>query len=592
MTTIHRPAYSLIPALCALIFTCLLPTPSSADALYRPPNMEKEIFDPEKINLDQFSSAQLVDSLVSVAADFDEEKHDVDFTLRAYALAIAGRLNPDSKKFAAARDQLIDDGETIGDNNSKKSRTADLIYRGARSLARRDNEDNKKCAAYCVDVALKLEADGKYAADLKELGDTLTAEGFTADWKGMLGKAVKPKNREEPWFLGGKRNDFEEREEAMPGGKADSFKKKKATIYGLIVMTLSNQKHAGAASSIDATALRDEDVDGLRFAINHKVGPMMANSLESIVNFLQVTYEDTDLVPAGYTINVRFEDPDTLTDGPSAGTAISLLLESLFTGEALDPEFACTGGITPNGKVTKIGGVAAKIRGATRRDCKIVGVPEGNAAGVADNLVLHGIDQLLNIQIFSMADIEEARAISREKKDPGVQEALEDFTAVASIIEEKGEKMVKNAAVQKKLEDVVAKMPNHLSAKLLLDFAKGKAPSSLSLGGSFHEIDSNASGVFSSVQMMTWRDKYDHSTMVQETAKDAVKELTALEGKVDERMDSYLKDALVICKMVLGGRGDDDEEDFLEKLDEVWEGFQAKRKKLLDDPELREEIMG
>ena len=587
-----RSGVATVAALFAVIFACLLPAPLQADALYRPPNMEKEIFNPKKIKLDKFASAQLVDSLVSVAADFNEEDDDVDFTLRAHALAIAGRLNADSKKFAAAMDQLQDDGETIGEGDASKSRTANLIFSGARGLARVDNADNKKCAAFCVDIALKLDPDGKRSKNLAELRDKLSGEEFSANWAGMLGRATKPKNKDRPWFPGGNRSTFEEREEVMPGGKAEKFQLKQSSVFGLVVITLNNGKHAGAASEIIATALRDEGSGGLKFKLNQKVGAMMANSLESIISFLRVTYEDTNLVPSDYTVEIVFEDKDTLTDGPSAGTAMTLMLESLFTGEGIDPKFACTGGITPNGKVTKIGGVAAKIRGATRRDCTIVGVPAGNAKGVADNLILHGIDQLLKIQIFGMKDIKEARAISRAEKSPEVQEALDSFAAVASIIEEKGDTMIKNAAVHKKLEEVVSQMPNHLSAKLLLQFAKGEAPTRLSVGGSFHEIDSNASGVFSNAQMMTRRDKYDHSTMLQETAKEAVKELSALESKVDKRMDPYLKHALVICKMVLLGKDDGDEDDFLKELEEVLKIFHAERKKLLDDPELREEIMG
>jgi hypothetical protein len=318
-----RSAVATTAALFAVIFACLLPAPLQADALYRPPNMEKEIFNPKKIKLDKFTSAQLVDSLVSVAADFNEEDDDVDFTLRAHALAIAGRLNADSKKFAAARDQLQDDGETIGEDDASKSRTASLIFSGARGLARVDNAENKKCAAFCVDIALKLDPDGKRSKNLEELRDKLSGEEFSANWVGMLGSATRPKNKDNPWFPGGNRSTFEEREEAMPGGKAEKFQLKQSSVFGLVVITLNNGKHAGAASEIIATALRDEGSGGLKFKLNQKVGAMMANSLESIISFLRVTYEDTDLVPSDYTVEIVFEDKDTLTDGPSAGTAMT-----------------------------------------------------------------------------------------------------------------------------------------------------------------------------------------------------------------------------------------------------------------------------
>ena len=110
--------------------------------------------------------------------------------------------------------------------------------------------------------------------------------------------------------------------------------------------------------------------------------------------------------------------------------------------------------------------------------------------------------------------------------------------------------------------------------------------------GSFHEIDSNASGVMSSAQMMNWRDKYDHSNAVQETAKEAIKALEELDGKVDERLNDYHKAADKICKLVLAGKEDDDEDIFLKRLENALESLQAKRKKLMDDPELQEELRG
>lgn len=581
----------VLPALLALV-ALLAAAPTASAELYRPPNMETDLFDTKEISLRKFDRAGLVSNLVAVARDFDEENDEVSFKLRGHALAIAGRLDPDSKKLNATLEQLLDKAKAVAEDGADKDRVAERIYAGVRRLlADKDNEANKKCAAYCVDIALELAPGNKYADRLQDAREELENEGFVADWKGALKDPVQPRDDDGSggWWGDNNRQSFEEREESMPGGNAEEFKSRQSEIYGLVVITLGNGKHAGAASSIIATALRDDDSDKVTFKLNQKVGPMMANSLESIAAWLEVK-QAREVVPKGYLVDIVFEDKDTLTDGPSAGTAMALLLESLFTGEKLDPGFACTGGITPSGKCTKIGGVAAKIRGATRRDCTIVGVPEANAGGVADILVLNGIEQLLDIQIFSMENIDQAREISRQEKSGDVQSTLDDFDAVASVIKDEGEKMLQNSAVQKKLEDVLEKMPNHLSAKLLLQVARDKAPTHLTVGGSFHEIDSNASGVFSTAQMMSWRDKYQHDAGTVETAKEALKELGALEGKVDERMEDYLKAALKLCELVRDGKGDDDEEEFIEELDETFGLVRKERSELMNDPELQEEL--
>ena len=189
-----------------------------------------------------------------------------------------------------------------------------------------------------------------------------------------------------------------------------------------------------------------------------------------------------------------------------------------------------------------------------------------------------------------MKDFEEGHALARLDKDPEVQETLDAFDEVANLIEAEGEELIRNSAVQAKLEAVLEKMPNHQSARLILDYAKGKAPERLSPGGSFHEIDTNASGVLGRSHIMVRAEKYDHSKTVVEDAAEAIEELEALEDKVDERMEEYHKLALKICNKVHEGRDSEDEEEFLEDLEELLGDFKRTRDKLMEDPELREEI--
>lgn len=565
----------------------------SADELFYLPNMEEEVFDIKKLKFGEDGRGEidrvgLAKALVRIASDFDEED-DVESDLRSNALGIGGRIMPDMPAFKRTYDQLKDSAKAFGDEGTNKSRLIGNIYLGVQALLSfDDNKDNKKCAAYCVDVALRLDPNHRFADELEGIKDDLKAEKFVAKWDDLKGEAVV---KDTPWNPFGQRGEMKPRKVEMPGGKADTFASKQRSIYGLVVVTLPGGKHAGAASEISASALKNDGDDDIVFKIEQKVGDMMANSLDSIVKYMRVKYEDTDKVPAGYEVSILFEDRDTLTDGPSAGTAMALMIDALFSGEELDERFACTGGITPSGKCTKIGGVAAKIRGATRRNCNIVGVPEGNANGVNDILILKGIDRLLEIQIFTMKDFDEARAISRKEKDSDTQKTLDDFNQVAGLIREKGEDLLKNSEVQKKLRAILDQMPNHMSAKLLLEYAEGNPPSELSVGGSFHEIDSRASGIFSRVQQMMFQDKYAHGSDVVDDAKDALKELKEIDGKVDKRFNDYLASAIELCELVEEGRGDDDEDVFLKRLKSKWQALQNQRKKLSTDPALREEMM-
>ena len=148
---------------------------------------------------------------------------------------------------------------------------------------------------------------------------------------------------------------------------------------------------------------------------------------------------------------------------------------------------------------------------------------------------------------------------------------------------------MKNARVKERLEAVLEAMPNHISAKLLLDHIQGDAPERLSVGGSFHEIDSRSSAVFSRVQRTMMRGKFSEADEAESAAADARKELEELDGKIHEKFEDYLKAAIDICKTVeedASGEG----KDLVENLKSRWSRINSIRKKLRDDPEIFEEL--
>ncbi|MBT8043334.1 MAG: hypothetical protein KJO79_00155, partial [Verrucomicrobiae bacterium] len=321
-------------------------------AAYRPPDMDKKIFDTKEIKLNKFDQAGLVGALVSVARDFNEEDHNVEFDTRSYALAIAGRIDKDSKKVKECLEQLKDSGKTLADDAASKKRTAKRLYSGVRSLIRKkDNKANQTCAAYCVDVALKFDPDGDQADKLKKIKDELESADFKANWRGILKSAINH-GRNNPFASMG--NQFEEVERDMPGGTAEKFARKQTKVIGLSVRRLRSGKHAGAALPIRITALQEDGVDDILFKFDQKVGPMMAGSIEEVIKFFRVRY-DRDKRPSGLVVDITLGDKG-LVDGPSAGTAFALAVDSLFTGEEIDPAYAVTGSFTSDGETGVIGG--------------------------------------------------------------------------------------------------------------------------------------------------------------------------------------------------------------------------------------------
>jgi hypothetical protein len=568
--------------------------PAQAATPYRPPNLEKEIFDTKKLKLEKFDRTDAIGGLVSVARDFDEKEDKVDFEVRAHALAIAHRLDKDNPRVKEVLEQLKDKGETI-DESAKKDRVVSRLMRGLKGLDKaKDNDDNRKCAAYIIDIALRFDPNGDSVKKLEDQQKALAADGFKADWTDMLGKAVR--HSRNPWEE--EEEVFEKKEVPMPGGSADKFARAQSRINGLVVRQLSGGNLAGSASGVNATALKEAGQKDLLFTFNQDVGPMMGGCLEEVIKFLRVRYDGGSKIPTGYKIEIGFQDKYVPKDGPSAATAFTLLLDSLFSGEDIDPDFACTGDMTADGEVQKIGGAPAKIRGATKRGLKIVGIPVSNAKEVTDVLLLDGIQQFLDIQVFTMKDFDEAHAISRLKKSPEVEKTLATFNEVVQVMKERkdgAEELLKNPEVQKRLQGVIDQMPNHLSAKLLLEHGKGESPKTLSVPGTLSQIEIASSGVLRKIGrlMMIDEDDDDEAEIDKDDQKEAKEALTSLEElskQIDPRLEDYHKSMLTVCKLVSDGPDDDEKAgDFAKKVKEALNEMQSSYRKMSENPEIMEE---
>ncbi|MCP5537167.1 MAG: hypothetical protein H7A51_13180 [Akkermansiaceae bacterium] len=545
-------------------------------AAYRPPDMEKKIFNPKEIQLNKFDRAGLVGALVSVARDFNEEDHKVEYDTRSYALAIAGRLDQDSIKVKDCLEQLKSSGDTIEEDGAEKKRTASRLYSGIRSLVRKkDNKDNQTCAAYCVDIALQFDPDGEKADKLKEIQGELSKAGFKANWKGLLKAAVHHNNN--PWSGGPQ--EFTEVEREMPGGTAKKFARKQTKIIGLSVSKLASGKHAGSALPIRLTALEEEGQEGILFKFDQKVGPMMAGSIEEVIKFFRVRY-DKDKRPSGVVVDITLGDKG-LVDGPSAGTAFALAVDSLFTGDEIDPAYAVTGTITSDGDSGVIGGVAGKIRGAINKDCKIVGIPHGNAKGVYDSYLLDGPAPLLKINVFTQKNFDDAYKLSRVEKSSEIVTAMETYQIVADLVQESGLSVLKDAKVQEQLKKVLENAPNHLSAKVLLEVAQGKVTNTLSLRGTLDEIDQEMSA-------------FGYGGLGEETkatAKESVAHLDKIKDKIDKRMEAYHTAATTLCKALQAGQKEGEEKEaYAKRIRSLFGKASAARGKILGDPKIVEEM--
>jgi predicted ATP-dependent protease len=139
----------------------------------------------------------------------------------------------------------------------------------------------------------------------------------------------------------------------------------------------------------------------------------------------------------------------------------ALLCDSILSGDKIDEGFAATGDMTAAGEVRPIGGLAGKIRGAIKKKCTLLGAPKANEASVNDLLLIEGIEPLYQIQIFTIATFDEARAVAMKERSSDMQKAIDEFAMVQTALH-KDEKFLNNARVREKLRNIVKRAPNHV----------------------------------------------------------------------------------------------------------------------------------
>lgn len=249
-------------------------------------------------------------------------------------------------------------------------------------------------------------------------------------------------------------------------------KKNETAMKGLGVIELGQGKMVGQAFEVIATKGTTE---GAHFSME-KIGPMMHQSLRTVFANLKVIHPTWGI--RGVTIS--FENNYQPYDGPSASTVFALLITSLQEGIDLDQKVAMTGDLSADMNVRPIGGVQAKIMGAINGDCVYVGIPQQNSRDLLDTLILRTPDYSLitKTQVLSLTSYKEALTLARVDRPTEFQEGLDEYALLASTLSPYAPLTSDQVA---KLQDVLRRIPNHLSAKLLLARNENKWPKTISL---------------------------------------------------------------------------------------------------------------
>ncbi len=366
-------------------------------------------------------------------------------------------------------------------------------------------------------------------------------------------------------------------------------------INGLLVMQLAGNKLAGTASPMTLSALRSDDNSPATVEFNQKVGDMMETALEEVKKYIELRH---DAWPRGRKMEISFENKYNPKDGPSAAVACALLLNSAITGSAIDPGFAVTGDMNADGSVQPIGGVEAKVRGATNRSCTHIAIPSKNVPAVYDAALIGGMAPLIKIQVFSIADFDEAFALARAERGEGdaVQSALDEFAKIQALYERNPKGFgatLRHPKVIEKLEQISRDASNHLSAQVLLAYAQGKQPKALSIAGSVSFIEKNAYEIFDVIEngRVTEVQGLDNDRVA-----DALSLLRRTKPKLDERTWNWINELMAFGELLREYQTNPpgsvtNHNRLVDQINRANAAARTEREALMKSPEVMEELM-
>jgi len=180
-------------------------------------------------------------------------------------------------------------------------------------------------------------------------------------------------------------------------------------------------------------------------------------------------------------------------EGPTGALMCALMLEAMVKGHALDPNFAPIGDFHGDGTVKPIYDIEPRLAVASSSfELSHIALPSANVQDLADTLLLKGVNPLLDVQIFSVSNFEEAKALALAPDDraPEINEAIQKFAEIEQAIKgARANDLITNPQVQERLQEVVDLAPNHASAKLLLLRSANRNPQRLSVSRSLTIIE-------------------------------------------------------------------------------------------------------
>jgi len=539
-----------------ITFSLFLATLTSVPAAkYIHPDETKELFKVEKIPL-QVDSMKELSRHLTILARRDQDKSPVQRRGTGQLLALAMRLDP-ANQDARATDRAMRSNASI-DTPAK-----DRIVRAKarlrffqRWLANPEaGNDANALAQYITDATRVLKEDTLNNAD-------------TAEWTGVLPPLAKyestvkidkkppPKPpiqtpKETPKATPAKLpNPYKiaELKVNMPLAMEtvtkyidanDGNKEKWRRSYGYaicpvqITLTPENKPISFQVKSQLGLNNNEQDAGGLKVALNtlkKRMGSSPANG------------------GAKAALKITSKAQYSAKNGSAGAAAVALMLEASRAGKELRNDVHLIAALDKEGNLVlppNFWQVLGLLREDNVKRGRLI-VPRSATAALTQILVFDEPDFFIRWEVFTVGNIEQAVAFAAKDSEPKVTEAADLFLSVRNLAKKSAvTKISVNSAVRKRMSEVEALAPNHLSASALLLQGSGKRPMRLSKLGLAYQLQPIVSDMRSSLAKISL--DYPQATPLKVLHESSRKKLDPLERIVSSSEDVLYEKAVELA---------------------------------------------
>lgn len=452
---------------------------------FAPEKLQRTLFPNPDLSVTEEEKSQIADLMVEfVRYRLREDKgiSKLNGMALAKALGLALALDPKHKQSLILSFQL--NRGTIPDlskaPDSIQNQAAKVLI-AVENLGNSKKPDDRKLSGFLLDTLAEIDPKNEDAVFKFVM---LKQEGKAARWPSLI-VAHEP-----PVFGGGAKGTGKDVKPPKESHKPPlKVARTQSSIKGLVVLTGGTRPPVGRTQDVILSVTTSDQKIASEARISgddEKAGDAMKTVLGEAWRLAELKHPD---IGAGAQFMFSFGDKYTPKDGGSVGTAFTLLLLSVLEDFGIDKGFAVTGDITIDGKIRKIGGVREKLTGAIASQSGIVAFPASNEEDLEDVLILDGARNLIDIQIFLIATLEDALSLAKEEKPEGLRKAIETFDQLRSEVgRTRPLEELQSAKNFQMLKTVLELAPNHASAKYLMRELQGLNRKKLSLNSSVVEL--------------------------------------------------------------------------------------------------------